>query len=107
MNLTELLPMAGSMTDAELKEYALIFNNSLRGILAQVEGERPNSRHRTGPVDLTDGRYLLCADLLTEVGPKGLYADGFAQLPPDLFDQVEVLHWSEAVELIPQPESEF
>jgi hypothetical protein len=107
MKLADLLPLSSSMTDAELKGYALVFNNSLRGVLAQVEGGRPNAKHRTGPVVLTDGRYLLCADLLSEIGPEGLYADGFANLPPDLFDQVEIIPWSEAVALIPQPESEI
>ena len=107
MNLTELLPLADSMTDAELKEYALIFNNSLRAVLVQVQDESPDSRHLANPVPLTDGNYLLCADLLTETGSGGLYEDGFANLPPELFDQVEVIPWSEAVALIPQPENNF
>jgi hypothetical protein len=107
MKLADLLPLSSSMTDVELKGYALVFNNSLRGALAQVEGGRPNAKHRTGPVALTDGRYLLCADLLSEIGPKGLYTDGFAQLPADLFDQVDVLTWDEAKALIPTPDPEL
>ena len=107
MNLTELLPLADSMTDAELKEYALILDESLHDVLIQVQGENPDSRHLADPVSLTDGNYLLCADLLTETGTGGLYEDGFANLPPELFDEVEVIPWSEAVALIPQPEFEF
>jgi hypothetical protein len=107
MKLADLLPLSSSMTDVELKGYALVFNNSLRGVLAQAEAERPNARHRTNPTVLTDGRYLLCADLLAEVGPKGLYADGFAQLPSGLFDQVDVLPWDEAKALIPTPDPEL
>jgi hypothetical protein len=107
MNLTELLPLADSMTDAELKEYALIFDDILRAVLVQVQDESPDSRHLANPVPLTDGNYLLCADLLTETGTGGLYEDGFANLPPELFDEVEVIPWSEAVALIPQPESEI
>jgi len=107
MNLTELLSLSGSMTDAELKGYALIFDDTLRAVLVQVQDESPDSRHLANPVPLTDGNHLLCADLLTETGPGGLYEDGFANLPPELFDEVEVIPWSEAVALIPQPEFEF
>jgi len=47
---------------------------------------------------------MLCADLLTEIGPGGLYAQGFAHLPAELFAQVEVLPMSQVLPLLPQPE---
>lgn len=43
------------------------------------------------PIELTDGRYALCADLLTEVGEGGVYAESFARLPAEKFALVDVV----------------
>ena len=50
---------------------------------------------------------MLCADLLTETGPGGLYAQGFAHLPAELFAQVQILPMADAIALIPQPDPEL
>lgn len=50
---------------------------------------------------------MLCADLLTEIQSGGLYADGFAMLPVELFEQVEVMDWGDAVALLPKSEMEL
>jgi hypothetical protein len=50
---------------------------------------------------------MLCADLLTEIGPGGLYSGGFAHLPAELFPAVEVLPMSAVLPLLPQPEEEI
>jgi hypothetical protein len=47
---------------------------------------------------------MLCADLLTEIAPGGLYSGGFAHLPAEIFPSVEVLPMSEVLPLLPQPE---
>jgi hypothetical protein len=49
----------------------------------------------------------LATDLLTETGPGGLYAQGFAHLPAELFAQVQILPMADAIALIPQPEEEI
>jgi hypothetical protein len=86
------------------KDLALLFSPELAAQLAAVQSEHGNPRHVASPVDLTDGRKMLCADLLTEVGPGGLYSGGFAHLPAELFPLVEVLPMSEVLPLLPQPE---
>ena len=101
MTLTDLLSQAATLTDAEAKGYALVFDQAAYDVLIAAQEQQPNAQHRVGPVQLTDGRWMLCADLLTEIGPKGLYAEGFKLLSADLFDQVEVIDWVEAVKLIP------
>jgi hypothetical protein len=63
-------------------------------------------RHVASPVDLVDGRKMLCANLLTEVGPGGMYATGFGFLPTELFPLVEVIPMSDAIALLPQPDPE-
>jgi hypothetical protein len=86
------------------KDLALVFSPELAAQLAAVQAEHGNPRHVASPVDLIDGRKMLCADLLTEVGPGGLYSGGFAHLPAELFPLVEVLPMSEVLPLLPQPE---
>jgi hypothetical protein len=89
------------------KDLALVFSAELDAQLAAVQAEHGNPRHVASPVDLADGRKMLCADLLTEVGPGGLYSGGFAHLPSKLFPSVEVLPMSEVLPLLPQPEEEI
>jgi hypothetical protein len=89
------------------KDLALVFSSELAAQLAAVQAEHGNPRHVASPVDLTDGRKMLCADLLTEVGPGGIYSGGFAHLPAELFPAVSVIPMAEALALLPQPEEEI
>jgi hypothetical protein len=85
------------------KDLALVFSSELAAQFSAIQDEH-GSRFVAIPVELTDGRKMLCADLLTEVGPGGLYSSGFAHLPAELFPLVEVLPMSEVLPLLPQPE---
>jgi len=89
------------------KDLALVFSSELAAQLAAVQSEHGNPRHVASPVDLVDGRKMLCADLLTEIGPSGLYAQGFAHLPAELFPLVEVLPMPQVLPLLQQPEQEI
>jgi hypothetical protein len=105
MTLADLITQPVSYDAA--KDLALVFSPDLAAQLAAVQAEYGNPRHVASPVDLTDGRKMLCADLLTEIAPGGLYSGGFAHLPSDLFPLVEVLPMSEVLPLLPQPEEEI
>ena len=85
------------------KDLALVFSSELAAQFSTIQYEH-GSRFVALPVDLTDGRKMLCADLLTEIGPGGLYSGGFVHLPAELFPLVEVLPMSEVLPLLPQPE---
>jgi hypothetical protein len=102
MTLADLITQPVSYETA--KDLALVFSPELAAQLAAVQAEHGNPRHVASPVDLVDGRKMLCADLLTEVGPGGLYAQGFGHLPAELFPLVEVLPMSDAIALLPKPE---
>ena len=102
MTLADLIQHPVSYESA--KGLALVFSPELAAQLAAVQAEHGNPRHVASPVDLTDGRKMLCADLLTEIGLGGLYAQGFAHLPAELFPLVEVLPMSQVLPLLPQPE---
>jgi hypothetical protein len=102
MTLADLITQPVSYETA--KELALVFSPELAAQLAAIQSEHGNPRHVASPVDLADGRKMLCADLLTEVGPGGIYSGGFAHLPAELFPLVEVLPMSAVLPLLPQPE---
>lgn len=103
MNLSEFLS-TGQPDYGTAKNYALVFSSDLRDRLEAIQAEHGDPRHRVKPVGLTDGRWMLCADVLTEVGEGGLYRAGFGHLDQLLFPQVQVLPWADAVALLPQPE---
>jgi len=102
MTLADLIQHPVSYESA--KDLALVFSPELAAQLAAVQAEYGNPRHVASPVDLVDGRKMLCADLLTEIGPGGLYSGGFAHLPAELFPLVEVLPMFQVLPLLIQPE---
>lgn len=99
MTLADLLPSL-PLSYAEGRTMALVFSADFMPALEAVQAE-VHSKHQAVPVLLTDGRCLLCGDLLSEVGPGGLYAAGFSKLNPQALDHIHVIPWSEAVALLP------
>ena len=70
---------------------ALVFSAELAGRLAAIQAEHGDPRHVPAPRQLTDGRFLLAADILTECVPGGLVCDGFAHLDASRFNEIEVM----------------
>lgn len=81
--------------------HALVFDSALADRLAEVQSEHGDHRHVPAPRGLTDGRFMLTADILTECVPGGLMYGGFSHLDAGRFDEIEVLPLSEAVALLP------
>ena len=105
MTLADLISQPVSYESA--KELAIVLSPDQAATLGAIQAEHGNPRHVAAPVPLTDGRLMLCADLLTETGPGGLYAQGFAHLPAELFPQVQILPMADAIALIPPPDPEI
>jgi hypothetical protein len=103
MTLLDLLQTLPQPYDV-LHEQALVFGDAPLQALADARAQRPNAQNQASPVALTDGRWMLCADLLTEIGPGGLFADGFQLLDPALFGEVDVIPMTDAVALLPVPD---
>ncbi len=101
MTLADLAPSL-PLPYEQARSYGLVFGPALAARLAEVQAEHP-SQHVAVPVATDDGRYLLCGDLLSEVGAGGLYAGGFSHLDPSRFDEIAVLPWGEALALLPEP----
>lgn len=73
------------------KGYVLAFPAALCQRLVNVQAWYGDPRHVPNPVALTDGRWCLSADVLTECLPGGLVYGGFSQLDPAGFVGIEVL----------------
>lgn len=104
MTLADLITQPVSYETA--KELAIVLTPDQAATLGAIQAQYGNPKHVAAPVPLTDGRLMLCADLLTETGPGGLYAQGFAHLPAELFPQVAVIPMIDAIALMPQPDLE-
>ena len=81
--------------------HALVFDVALAQRLAEVQGQHGDPRHVPAPRTLTDGRWMLTADILTECLPGGLVYGGFSQLDVGRFDEIEVVPLAEALALLP------
>jgi hypothetical protein len=81
--------------------HALLFDVALAQRLGEVQAQHGDPRHVPAPRTLTDGRFMLTADILTECLPGGLVYGGFSQLDAGRFDEIEVVPLAEALALLP------
>jgi len=90
------------ISDADAKALALVFSPQLAARLAELHAEHGNTNCVPMPRMLTDGRLMLCGDVLTEVMPGGLlHAMWAAAGQAALLASVEVIPWADAVALLP------
>lgn len=86
------------------RAHALRFSPQLASRLAEIHSVRGSQKCVPMPRQLTDGRMMLSADILTEVMPGGmLHAMWEAADQSVLLPNVEVVPIAEAVALLPQP----
>lgn len=83
------------------RDHALLFDAALAQRLAEVQAEHGDPRHVPSPVALTDGRFMLSADSLTECVPGGLVYGGFSHLDAGRFSEIEVVPIADAIALLP------
>lgn len=100
MTLTDLLSQP--LPDlATLRETWLVFDAAL--LTDFNAAQTGQTRFLAAPIALTDGRYALCADLLTEIGEMGVYGKSFAKLPAERFNEVTVVEFADIAGILPQP----
>lgn len=99
MTLADLtLPI--SYEDA--KQLALVFTPQLAARLAELHAQYGSPNCVPMPRALTDGRLMLCGDVLTEVMPGGLLHEMWVHADQSaLLAGVEVMPWAEAVAMLP------
>ena len=92
----------------DARQLALVFTAQLAGRLAELHAEHGSQKCVPVPRVLADGRLMLCADVLTEVGPGGLLEAMWAAADKQVLGQaVEVLPWADAAALLPPDQSPF
>lgn len=98
MTLADLtLPMPW----AECKDLALVYPYEIAVALYQVQAEHGDPRHVPIGRQLTDGRWMLNGDTLSEVGPGGILAGAFQHVTPEMMSAVDVVPLAEALALLP------
>jgi len=103
MTLSDLL-LSSTLPDlAALRQVALVFDTALCQRLVNVQAWFGDPRHVPHPVALTDGRWMLCGDVLTECQPGGIVYEGFSHLDPSRFGEIEVVPLAEVEIAEPQP----
>jgi len=90
---------------AECKDLALVYGYDVALVLYNTQQEHGDPRHIVYGQPLTDGRYMVAGEMLTEVGEGGLFAWIREYLTPEIMAQVEVLPMSEVAGLLPVPET--
>lgn len=86
----------------DARQLALVFAPQLAARLAEIHAEHGSRLCRPVPRVLADGRLMLSADVLTGVMPGGLlHAMWEAADKAVLLPAVEVIHWADAVALLP------
>jgi hypothetical protein len=84
------------------RQYALVFTPQLAARLAELHAEHGTNKCVPVPRVLTDGRLMLCADVLTEVAPGGLLYEMWRHADQaTLLSSVEVMPWADAVAMLP------
>lgn len=104
MTLADLLTQNPQPTYEQTRGLALVFSAELDAVLDSLQAQYGDGRNVASAVELTDGRRMLCADLLTEAHEGGLYSHGFGYLPQERFSEVQVMPMADAIALMPQPE---
>jgi hypothetical protein len=89
------------------KGYALVFTPQLAQRLAELHAVYGSPNCVPMPRTLTDGRLMLCADVLTEIEPGGLLHAMWEAADKQVLGQaVEVIPWADAVAMLPPDPTE-
>jgi hypothetical protein len=98
MNLSEAtLPMPYD----ECKHLALVYHYEVAVALYQVQVEHGDTRHVPVGLQLTDGRWMMRGEVLSEVGPGGLLHGALDHITPEMMANVEVVPFADAAALLP------
>jgi hypothetical protein len=96
-----ILDLAAADIDT-LRAYALVFDAALAGVLTERWMAYGSNNCCPVPRTLTDGRYMLAADILTETRPGGLLQAMWENSnQAAIAAGVTVMPWADAVALLP------
>jgi hypothetical protein len=85
----------------DYKAYALILPLGTVTAMNAAQEAVGSTRHKVQPVATTDGRWLVSADIFTELGDGGLFAAAMDHFDGTHLAGVEVVAWADGVALLP------
>lgn len=90
----------------DCKDLALVYSYDVAVAMYGIQQEHGDPRHVAIGLPLTDGRWMMLGEVLSEVKPVGILAWAVDYLTPEIMAQVEVVPMSEVLPLLPpqQPE---
>jgi hypothetical protein len=88
------------MPYGECRDLALVYPYEVAVTLYGVQQEHGDPRHVPVGLPLTDGRWMMCGDVLSEVGEGGILVQAFAHITHEMMSQVEVVPMEEATALL-------
>ena len=86
------------------KNHALILDLAAVQAMQSAQEQVGSKRHKVQPVETTDGRYLISADIIPELSAGGIFDPAMAYFDGSTLAGVEVMLWSDGVALLPEPE---
>jgi len=89
----------------ECQPLALVYPYEVAVVLYDTQREHGDPRHVVYGQALTDGRYMVAGEMLTEVGDGGLFAWIRDYLTPEIMSQIQVVPMGEVAGLLVQPNS--
>jgi hypothetical protein len=103
MTLADLtLPVAY----AECRGLALVYDYATAVQWYAIQQEHGDPRHIAIGQQLTDGRWMMCGDVLSELHSGGILAWSVPHMTPEWMAAVEIVPMSEAAALLPVTEHE-
>ena len=86
------------------KNHALILDLAAVEAMQEAQEQVGSDRHKVQPVETTDGRWLISADIIPELAAGGIFEPAMAYFDGSALAGVEVMSWSDGVALLPEPE---
>jgi hypothetical protein len=87
----------------DMQSKALLFKASLYHAMHAKQGNI-DTNHLVSPVLLTDGRYGICCDILSETGEGHIFHELFGVLDKAILNTAELVDMTELVALLPVEE---
>ena len=91
---------------ADYKSHALILDAAAVQAMQDAQDQVGSDRHKVQPVETTDGRWLISADIIPELAAGGIFEPAMAYFDGSALAGVEVMSWADGVALLPEPDLE-
>ena len=90
---------------SECKDLALVYSYEVAVLWYTIQQEHGDPRHVGVGLPLSDGRWMMFAEVLSEMYPGGIVGWAVEYLTPEITEQIEVIPLADALALLPESPS--